>query len=1140
MSIKNIISNKLYKDLQLNLVGKDPNKNTVFFILSENDQDTINLINSDLLNNRFVKELQYNQKYNNDIIKNKIIPNTQESIQFIKDNTQLVGVKNIFPNTYLDNLYIPLNNEINLLYNKKIILTNRKDKVNLLNNIIIQNIKSLNKNYNKINIVISNNFLVKDFDNRILGESLSSLFIDVFNELVANNEFLSKYEYINFIVKDSNTKQGYLIPINKEFYSKEKYFKLAKVSKLISEDQDVGDIDYSYKIDNTEKTFYMIVDKDIDSLTTNKFLYTKKNNYIKDYLEEILNTDIYDQENSFKVNIPRIELEERFNNRIKRIAKIDIDSEFLMKYPEFFTTGIKDNKLVLKNIDDFKFQEDYIKETNDGNLNYYIEDFQIAIKPELDTIVEETINFIYKKLKITENSISLSLDEQKIVNDIYFTLLNLKNDLAKEGITEKELKKNLKENLESNLEVKKLIDDLTSTRIIAFQQIERNNLLIDLHNRQTNATVSIQGKEISLSEKLKEIQDKALLPKEYNYTVLNQEMKTSSANSFRTAYNKKLFEKDLFSIFTSFTDSEDIPIFVDHIDIQDASTPKKRVDLLTVRFIMPNGRPQVMKQQVPKVSADGYLFLNGSKKLISNQILPLPITKVISSGEDVVRFSTNYNKIFISRTNYSLNSFTLGFKNGINSLRKDSLLKSVGYEINLGESTEGNENITSSLEYTELSKYIISIKVKDLNLFFSNIAIVKELERKAIDMNTEIMKVNLKNKFIIGFEGSNILWSDFDGIVYSSNNKGLNFTSINNSLVSLVTDKFILLDSKFKTIFSADKSVSKKLAYSSIRVAGLRMPLIMFLGYKEGIENVLSKYNVEYEFNKDEKSSDKRFTDIVKFNDGYLSYNGKDIYKSLLVNGLKDMTTEDNDFKDFGKEGNAYNDYFRSIGRVRFGKALSNFYSLFLDPITKEILKDHQIPDTLTEAFLYCNTLLQNPSFNKKNDISIYRVRNTELINAVLYKIIAKNIENFRKQGLSQHSTSSLTLPNNTLIKELLESPIVEDVALLNPVREVENLSKTNYKGFGGSPFGHARGSEEVRNYDKSFIGIFGVTTPDNNSVGVTRKLSQNSMIKSIRGYLQTSNSDDMNATNLLSTGELLNSFTATHSDPPRILCEHM
>jgi len=115
-----------------------------------------------------------------------------------------------------------------------------------------------------------------------------------------------------------------------------------------------------------------------------------------------------------------------------------------------------------------------------------------------------------------------------------------------------------------------------------------------------------------------------------------------------------------------------------------------------------------------------------------------------------------------------------------------------------------------------------------------------------------------------------------------------------------------------------------------------------------------------------------------------------------------------------------------------------------------------------------------------------------------------------------------------------MDDPIVNDVPLLNPIREVENLAGTTFKGFGGSPFGHAKGTEEIRQFDKSFMGIFGSTTPDNGSVGISRKLSQNAMIKSIRGYLDIRENPELNATNVLSTGELLSPFTARHSDPPR------
>ena len=76
----------------------------------------------------------------------------------------------------------------------------------------------------------------------------------------------------------------------------------------------------------------------------------------------------------------------------------------------------------------------------------------------------------------------------------------------------------------------------------------------------------------------------------------------------------------------------------------------------------------------------------------------------------------------------------------------------------------------------------------------------------------------------------------------------------------------------------------------------------------------------------------------------------------------------------------------------------------------------------------------------------------------------------------------------------------------------------------------------EIRSYDKSMEGLFGFFTPVSAAVGVNRSISMNPKIKNTRGYL---NNDFKTTTatqdNMLTTGELLNIYTATHADPMRL-----
>lgn len=77
--------------------------------------------------------------------------------------------------------------------------------------------------------------------------------------------------------------------------------------------------------------------------------------------------------------------------------------------------------------------------------------------------------------------------------------------------------------------------------------------------------------------------------------------------------------------------------------------------------------------------------------------------------------------------------------------------------------------------------------------------------------------------------------------------------------------------------------------------------------------------------------------------------------------------------------------------------------------------------------------------------------------------------------------------------------------------------------------------TKEIRAYDKTMKGIFALSTPDSDKVGVVRQLTYDPAIINTRGFLDTDHTTKNDSTNIYGPAELLSSFTARHADPPRI-----
>jgi DNA-directed RNA polymerase beta subunit len=151
-----------------------------------------------------------------------------------------------------------------------------------------------------------------------------------------------------------------------------------------------------------------------------------------------------------------------------------------------------------------------------------------------------------------------------------------------------------------------------------------------------------------------------------------------------------------------------------------------------------------------------------------------------------------------------------------------------------------------------------------------------------------------------------------------------------------------------------------------------------------------------------------------------------------------------------------------------------------------------------------------------------------------LYKEIGNSIRQYRDSYKSGGQEKKLSIQQDKLMKVLLESPLIEEMVLMNPASEARNRIKSTYKGASGTNIKHAQGSQEIREYHQSMVGLLSPTSDDSSNVGVTRYLSVNPKIVSKRGFVVKTDLNELNASNLLSVVDILSPYSSQHADPPR------
>ena len=252
---------------------------------------------------------------------------------------------------------------------------------------------------------------------------------------------------------------------------------------------------------------------------------------------------------------------------------------------------------------------------------------------------------------------------------------------------------------------------------------------------------------------------------------------------------------------------------------------------------------------------------------------------------------------------------------------------------------------------------------------------------------------------------------------------------------------------------------------------------------------------------------------------------------SILLNGIKFLDTENYNMDDYNIT-EPYLDYFKKVyGKIAIINTLSNAYDFIIDPITKEILEDINLPTNIVELCIYANSLLSDNAHLEENSQILSRIRSIEIIPAMLYKEISKEYINYKNSA----GKKQLSIQRDCVIKNLLALQTVEDYSTLNPVVELEKDRAITSKGYVGVNVDRAY-TEAKRSYDPTMVGIMAMSTSPDGNCGINRFLTMEPNITSARGYvdIKSDKREELKDINLFSPAELLYPLGNTRDDAIR------
>ena len=578
---------------------------------------------------------------------------------------------------------------------------------------------------------------------------------------------------------------------------------------------------------------------------------------------------------------------------------------------------------------------------------------------------------------------------------------------------------------------------------------------------------------------------------------VNEEWKNLTYINFDKDYD---LNRDIVACFEHFTHTSK-PISIRKFEVKDNSTSEDRLDLYIVECEDFRGKRFTIKVDIPRM-VDNRMLLRGNSKSIQTQFFNMPILK---TGPDACQIISNYQKVFV----YRVNDIT-GRSNARTSRFIKALSKYEGKDIKV---TTGDNSLICN-------KYELPVDYIDISTKYSKI----ETDEFIIYFNQEEVEKTYPN--VDYTKGTPIAYSKKNKeIIYYTMDKYSNLAMI---LIGMINNK------KLTELFY-DATPSKTGMYSRCNIMNEKIPMIILLGYWEGLNAVLKKAGIEYTLKEKLTNEEKKRIDYdyIRFSDGYLYY--EDNYSaSMLLSGLKQVTTETVSFTAMDDKS-PYLEFLDNYGGRIKSDGLDNFYDCMLDPITVEILNYYNLPTDLVKLFLYANNLLCDNKYTKHTDTTSRRIRRQELIAAYTYEALSEAYGSYSNMIKHGRGAAEFTLKQDAVINKIIETSITSDDSIMNPLYSIETTNSITFKGKAGLNSDRSY-SLDKRIYDDSMLNVLGASTGFSGNVGITRQATIDMNIEGARGYIKSidGNIDKLNAAKTLCATEAVTPFGSTRDDAQR------
>lgn len=572
-------------------------------------------------------------------------------------------------------------------------------------------------------------------------------------------------------------------------------------------------------------------------------------------------------------------------------------------------------------------------------------------------------------------------------------------------------------------------------------------------------------------------------------TVLDKTMLKSTLSVFDKKYVEEVLHRDYANTVLSV---QKAGIAVTGYKVEKVEDVLGGYEAHTLKINPVIGMPSTIRFKLPIVNEDGTFVAQGTKYQLRKQRGDLPIRKV---SPNKVALTSYYGKVFITRGRKNIDNYGYWLQTQVTAKALDKDDSHISGPV-LADVFD--HELHSPRTYSAVSAVLKSALVSGFELNFDHKEVLQTYPKDIL------VKYENNAHLVFGKSaiGGQYLIIDKTGSVYKTEDEQMQ------PLGSL--EDFLGLE-----------TTSAPVEYATASVFGKDIPVGVILGLELGFEKLLGLLKVNpRRIETGQRANMTADEYALAFSDETLIFSKDNKLASMILAGFAEYykTLKLFSVYSFNQRG-VYVNLLEANGiGVRFVREIDLANSMFIDPITRDILIEMKEPTTYQGLLFRSCQMLLTDAHPKELDPAYMRIKGYERFSGAVYSEL---IQSIRAHNASLgRQNQPITMNPYAVWKRISEDPAKLQSSEINPIASLKEQEAVTYGGTGGRS--RLSMTKSTRAYHKNDMGTISEATTDNSDVGINIYTSADPHFTSLRGMSKRFDFDNPNHTSLLSTSALL------------------